>query len=70
MARPRKATALTIAKVTGFQGSFARRQDARAVADALLSHLHGCGLHVPPGYLLPQDLEAGKVASLIDFYRR
>lgn len=68
--RPRKATALTMAKVTGFQGSFARRNAPRAIAHAFLAHLRTCGLHLPPGYLLPDDEEAELIAGLIAFYRR
>lgn len=68
--RPRKATALTIAKVTGFQGSFARRHDPKAIAASFLAHLRGCGLHVRDGVLLADDDEGGMIAGLIDFYRR
>jgi hypothetical protein len=68
--RPRKATALTIAKVTGFQGSFARRHDPKSIAGALLAHLRGCGLRVPDNILLPDDEEGGMIAGLIGFYRR
>lgn len=68
--RPRKATALTMAKVTGFQGSFARRHDPKAIAAAFLAHLRACGLVVPDGVLLPDEEEGGLIAGLIDFYRR
>jgi hypothetical protein len=68
--RPRKATALTMAKVTGFQGSFARRHAPGDIAHGFLAHLRSCGLRVPPGYLLPDDEEAGLIAGLIAFYRR
>lgn len=70
VARLRKATALTIAKVTGFQGSFARRNTSEAIAAAFLAHLRACGLVVPPGILLPDDKEGGMIAGLIEFYRR
>jgi hypothetical protein len=68
--RPRMATALTMAKVTGFQGSFARRHDPKAIAAAFLAHLRGCGLIVPEGVLLGDAEEGGMIAGLIEFYRR
>ncbi len=66
-ARPRTATALTMAKVTGFQASFARANDARALAAALVSHILGCGLVVRPGAIdsiaHEIDLTAWKIGS-------
>lgn len=67
--RPRTATSITLAKVTGFQGSFARANDSGAVAAALLAHIRSCGLHVPPGTLL-DTVEADLVQGLIEFCRR
>ena len=68
--RPRKATALTMAKVTGFQGSFARRHAPGDIARAFLAHLRSCGLRVPPGCLLPDEEESALIAGLIGFYRK
>lgn len=68
-ARKRTATALTIAKVTGFQGSFARRHDAHAVAAALVAHIQGCGLVVPAGALGLIEREIANTAWLIGRFR-
>lgn len=68
--RPRTASSFTMAKVTGFQGSFARRHDAGGVAAALLAHIRGCGLAVPAGTMLPEDAEAEIMAGAIGAYRR
>lgn len=68
-ARKRTATALTIAKVTGFQGSFARRHDANTVAQALVAHIRGCGLAVPPGALGLVEREVANTAWLIGRFR-
>lgn len=66
-ARPRTATSLTLAKVTCFQLSFARANDAHAVASALVSHILGCGLVVRPGAIesiaREIDLTAWRIAS-------
>lgn len=69
-ARARTATALTMAKVSGFQGSFAMRHDPAAIATALLAHLRTCGLHVPDGAWVPDDEETAQMAWLIEFHRR
>lgn len=68
--RPRTASSVTLAKVTGFQGSFARRHDEKGIARDLLAHIKGCGLLVPAGVLLPDEEEAALSAWLIGSYRR
>jgi hypothetical protein len=68
-ARPRTASSITLAKVTGFQGSFARSQAAGAVAQALLAHIRHCGLRVPPDAFLPSGEEEKLVEWLIGRYR-
>lgn len=68
-ARPRTATSITMAKVTGFQGSFARSQAAGSVAAALLSHIRNCGLQVPANAFLPAGEEEALIAWLIGRYR-
>lgn len=70
VARPRTATSITLAKITGFQGSFAGHKAAGSVARALLAHFRNCGLVIPDGVLLPDDDEAELMAWLIGTYRR
>jgi hypothetical protein len=68
--RPRTATSITLAKVTGFQGSFSKRNATGDVARALLAHIRTCGLTVPAGTMLPDNEEAGLMAWVIGTYRR
>ena len=65
--RPRFATPFTLAKVSGFPGSFARRHDAGTVAQALLNHLRAQGYPVPAGAL--GALEADLTASTLEWFR-
>jgi len=65
--RPRFATTFTLAKVSGFAGSFARRHDAAAVAHGLLNHFRAQGYPVPVGAL--GALEANLTASSLEWFR-
>jgi hypothetical protein len=65
--RPRFATYFTLAKVSGFQGSFARRHGSGGVARGLLDYLRAQGYPVPAGALAP--LESDLTASSLDWFR-
>lgn len=66
--RPRLASAFTIAKVSGFQGSFAKRHDSAGIATALLAWLRQQGYPVPSTQA-GAELEQSLTASSIDWYR-
>jgi hypothetical protein len=68
--RARTATSITLAKVTGFQGSFARSHAAPDIAAALLAHIRGCGLVVPKDFATHVAQELQNMANLIGFFRR
>ncbi len=67
--RPRFATFFTLAKVSGFQGSFARRHDSTTVAQALIDHLRAQGYPVPAGNAALAGLEVSLTASSLDWFR-
>ncbi len=65
--RPRHATPFTLAKVSGFQLSFARRHNSTQVARALWDHMKACGYPVPTGGLA--DFEVELTADTLDWFR-
>jgi hypothetical protein len=65
--RPRFATPMTLAKVSGYQGSFAKRHDSATAARGLLDYLTSLGYPVPTGAL--GVLEAQLTASSLDWFR-
>jgi hypothetical protein len=65
--RPRFATPFTLAKVSGFQTSLARRNNSASVARALLDHLAAQGYPIPKGALA--ELEIDLTASSLDWFR-
>jgi hypothetical protein len=65
--RPRFATYFTLAKVAGFQGSFARRHGSASVAQGLLDYLRAEGYPVPAGALA--SLESDLTAASLDWFR-
>lgn len=65
--RPRFATYFTLAKVSGFQGSFARRHGAAGVAQALLAYLREQGYPVPAD--ATRALDEKLTASSIAWFR-
>jgi hypothetical protein len=65
--RPRFADAFTLAKVSGFQMSFARRNDSASVARALWAHLRAQGYPVAEGAI--GELDADLTASKLDWFR-
>jgi hypothetical protein len=68
--RARTASSITLAKVTGFQGSFARSHAAADIAAALLAHIRGCGLVVPQDFATHAVAELQNMTHLIGFFRR
>jgi hypothetical protein len=67
--RPRTATAQTIAKISGYQGSFASANNAAAVAHSLFAYLQAQGYPVPTGNQALVDLEQDLIASKLDWFR-
>jgi hypothetical protein len=65
--RHRSATYFTMAKVSGFRGSFAKSNDSLVVARALLDHLRGLGYPVPAGAYAPLELQL--TARQLDWFR-
>lgn len=67
--RPRFATYFTLAKVSGFQGSLAKREASGKVGRALIAHLRASGFAVPADAMVDPTLEAELTASSLDWYR-
>jgi hypothetical protein len=67
--RDRTATSFTLAKVSGFQGSFARRNAARDVMRALYGHLRAKGYPVPAEGTALAALEADIASSVLEWFR-
>jgi hypothetical protein len=65
--RPRFATYFTLAKVSGYQGSLARRNASAGVALGLLDYLRAQGYPVPAGALAVTEAEL--TASSLDWFR-
>jgi hypothetical protein len=65
--RPRHATPFTLAKVSGFQLSFAKRHNSTQVARALWDHIKACGYPVPTGGLAGFDVNL--TAGTLDWFR-
>jgi hypothetical protein len=65
--RPRFATPFTLAKASGFQQSFARRNNSADVARALWDYLKAQGYPVSSGALAALDM--GLTASTLDWFR-
>ena len=65
--RPRFADSFTLAKVSGFQMSFARRNDSASIARALWAHLRAQGYPVAEGAI--GELDADLTASKLDWFR-
>lgn len=67
--RPRTATYITLAKVSGFQGSFAQRHTGTSVATALIDYLKGMGFAVPAQYAIDPEMEKDLTAESIEWAR-
>lgn len=67
--RPRFATYFTLAKVSGFQGSLARRNASGSVAQALFAHLRAQGYPVPANASPMASFEQELTASSLDWFR-
>lgn len=67
--RPRTATYITLAKVSGFQGSFARRNTGAGIASALIAYLKGLGYTVPATYAIDPAMEEELTAESIEWTR-
>ena len=67
--RDRTATSFTLAKVSGFHGSFARRNAAGDVMRAFYAHLRAKGYPLPPEGTALAQLEAEIASSVLDWFR-
>ena len=67
--RPRTADYFTLAKVSGFQGSLARRNASGGVAQALFDHLRAQGYPIPAGAKVDPALEVSLIQNKLDWRR-